>query len=195
MSKRLVILGGGESGVGAAILAKQKGYDVFVTDGSSLKDHYRRDLQNAGIEFEEGKHTEEKILNAGEVMKSPGIPDKNEMVKKIKAEGIDIISEIELAYRFKGDSTIIGITGSNGKTTTTALTHHICRKAGLDCALVGNIGYSFARQVAENPKPLYVAEMAKGEALLSDGCYTCLQQALALFEKALTMKRLSLIHI
>jgi UDP-N-acetylmuramoylalanine--D-glutamate ligase len=160
MSKRLVILGGGESGVGAAILAKQKGYDVFVTDGSSLKDHYRRDLQDAGIEFEEGKHTEEKILNAGEVMKSPGIPDKNEMVKKIKAEGIDIISEIELAYRFKGDSTIIGITGSNGKTTTTALTHHICRKAGLDCALVGNIGYSFARRVAENPKPLYVAEIS-----------------------------------
>src|SRR6185503_1317247 len=100
MSKRLVILGGGESGVGAAILAQQKGYDVFVTDGSSLKDHYRSDLQKAGIEFEEGGHTEEKILNAGEVMKSPGIPDKNEMVKKIKAKGIEIVSEIELAYRF-----------------------------------------------------------------------------------------------
>jgi len=160
MSKRFVILGGGESGVGAAILAKQKGYDVFVTDGSSLKDHYRSDLRNAGIEFEEERHTEERILDADEVMKSPGIPDKNEMVKKIKAEGIEIISEIELAYRFKGDSRIIGITGSNGKTTTTALTHHIFRKAGLDCALVGNIGYSFARQVAENPKPLYVAEIS-----------------------------------
>ena len=93
-------------------------------------------------------------------MKSPGIPEKNEMVKKIRAKGIDIISEIELAYRFKGNSKIIAITGSNGKTTTTALTYHICKTAGLDCALVGNIGYSFARQVAEDPKPLYVAEIS-----------------------------------
>jgi UDP-N-acetylmuramoylalanine--D-glutamate ligase len=160
MGKRFVILGGGESGVGAAILAKQRGYDVFVSDGSSLKDHYCNDLQQAGIEFEEGSHDETKILQADEVMKSPGIPEKNEMVKKIRAKGIDIISEIELAYRFKGDSKIIGITGSNGKTTTTALTFHICQKGGLDCALVGNIGYSFARQVAENPKPLYVAEIS-----------------------------------
>ncbi len=160
MSKRFVILGGGESGVGAAILARQKGYDVFVSDGSSLKDHYRSELQQAGVAFEEGKHDEERILNADEVMKSPGIPDKNEMVAKIKEKGIDIISEIELAYRFKGNSRIIGITGSNGKTTTTALTWHICRRGGLDCALVGNIGYSFARQVAENPKPMYVAEIS-----------------------------------
>src|SRR5688572_16070456 len=160
MKQKLVILGGGESGVGAALLAKQKGYDVFLTDGSSLKEIYRNELLNAGIEFEEGKHTDEKILNADEVMKSPGIPEKNVMVKKIRARGIEIISEIELAYRFKGDSKIIAITGSNGKTTTTALTYHICRKAGLDCALVGNIGYSFARQVAENPKPLYVAEIS-----------------------------------
>jgi len=160
MSKRFIILGGGESGVGAAILAKQKGYDVFVSDGSSLKDDYRSELQQGGIEFEEGKHNDERIMNADEVMKSPGIPDKNEMVRKIKEKGIDIISEIELAYRFKGNSRIVGITGSNGKTTTTALTYHICRKGGLDCALVGNIGYSFARQVAENPKPLYVAEIS-----------------------------------
>jgi UDP-N-acetylmuramoylalanine--D-glutamate ligase len=160
MGKRFVILGGGESGVGAAILAKQKGYDVFVSDGSSLKDNYRSDLQQAGIEFEEGQHDETGILNADEVMKSPGIPDKNELVKKIREKGIDIISEIELAYRFKGDSRIIGITGSNGKTTTTALMYHICKKAELDCALVGNIGYSFARQVAEDPKPLYVAEIS-----------------------------------
>jgi UDP-N-acetylmuramoylalanine--D-glutamate ligase len=160
MGKQFVILGGGESGVGAAILAKQKGYDVFVSDGSSLKENYRNDLQQAGIEFEEGRHDEERILNADEVMKSPGIPEKNEMVKKIRAKGIEIISEIELAYRFKGDSKIIGTTGSNGKTTTTALTYHICQKGGLDCALVGNIGYSFARQVAENPKPLYVAEIS-----------------------------------
>lgn len=160
MGKRIVILGGGESGVGAAILAKQKGYDVFVSDESSLKDNYRNDLENAGIEFEEGKQDETRILSADEIMKSPGIPEKNEMVKKIRKKGIPIISEIELAYRFKGDSKIIAITGSNGKTTTTALTYHICRKAGLDCALVGNIGYSFARQIAEHPKPLYVAEIS-----------------------------------
>ena len=160
MRKKLVILGGGESGVGAALLAKEKGYDVFLTDGSSLKEIYRNELLNAGIEFEEGKHTDEKILNADEVMKSPGIPEKNEMVKKIRAKGIEIISEIELAYRYKGNSKIIGITGSNGKTTTTALTYHICKTAGLDCALVGNIGFSFARQVATDPKPLYVAEIS-----------------------------------
>src|SRR6185503_5652913 len=101
MNRRLVILGGGESGVGAALLAKQKGYDVFLSDGSSLKEIYRNELQTAGIEFEEGKHTDEKILNAHEVVKSPGIPEKNEMVKKIRAKGIEIISEIELAHRFK----------------------------------------------------------------------------------------------
>ena len=160
MGKRFVILGGGESGTGAALLAKQKGYDVFVSDESSLKNNYRIVLQNAGIEFEEGKQSEEKILNADEVMKSPGIPEKNEMVKKIRAKGIDIISEIELAYRFKGNSKIIAITGSNGKTTTTSLTYHICKKAGLECAFVGNICYSFARQVAEDPKALYVAEIS-----------------------------------
>ena len=160
MRKKLVILGGGESGVGAALLAKQKGYDVFLTDGSSLKEIYRNELLNAGIEFEEDRHTDEKILNADEVMKSPGIPEKNEMVKKIRAKGIEIISEIELAYRFKENSKIIGITGSNGKTTTTALTYHICKTAGLDCAMVGNIGFSFARQVATDPKPLYVAEIS-----------------------------------
>ncbi len=113
------------------MLAKQKGYDVFVSDGSSLKENYRNELQQAGIEFEEGQHDETRILAADEVMKSPGIPEKNEMVKKIRAKGIDIISEIELAYRFKGDSKIIAITGSNGKTTTTALMYHICKKAGL----------------------------------------------------------------
>jgi UDP-N-acetylmuramoylalanine--D-glutamate ligase len=160
MGKRIVILGGGESGVGAALLARQKGYDVFVSDGSSLKDDYRNELKHAAIDFEEGQHTESKILNADEVMKSPGIPEKNELVKKIRAKGIDIISEVELAYRFKGNSKIIAITGSNGKTTTTALIHHICKTAGLDCALVGNIGYSFAKQVAEDPKPLYVAEIS-----------------------------------
>ena len=160
MSKRFVILGGGESGVGAALLAKKNGYEVFLSDGSSLKDDYRSELKSAGIEFEEGRHTDDRILNAAEVMKSPGIPEKAEIVKKIRAKGITIISEIELAYRFKGDSKIIAITGSNGKTTTTALTYHICKTAGLDCALVGNIGDSFAKQVAEDPKPLYVVEVS-----------------------------------
>lgn len=156
----MVILGGGESGVGAALLGKQKGYDVFLSDAGSLKENYRNELNSAGIEFEEGKHDEARILSADEVMKSPGIPEKNEMVKRIRAKGIEVLSEIELAYRFKGDSKIIAITGSNGKTTTTALTYHICKKGGLDCALVGNIGYSFAKQVAEDPKPVYVAEIS-----------------------------------
>ncbi len=160
MGKRIVILGGGESGVGAAILAKQKGYDVFVSDESSLKDHYRRELMDANIDFEEGGQSETAILAADEIMKSPGIPEKNVLVKKVREKGIPIISEIELAFRFKGESKIIAITGSNGKTTTTALTFHICQKGGLDCALVGNIGYSFARQVAIDPKPVYIAEIS-----------------------------------
>ena len=160
MEKRIVILGAGESGVGTALLALQKGYEVFVSDGSKIKGLYKIELQEAGIEFEEGMHTEQKILNAGLVMKSPGIPEKNELVKKIRAKGILIISEIEFAYRYKGTSKIIAITGSNGKTTTTALTYHICKNSGLDCAMVGNIGYSFARQVALEPKELYIAEIS-----------------------------------
>jgi UDP-N-acetylmuramoylalanine--D-glutamate ligase len=160
MGKRFVILGGAESGVGAALLAKQKGYEVFVSDGSSLKEMYRNELQDAGIPFEEGKHSEERILDAEEVMKSPGIPEEAGIVKKIRAKGIPIISEVELAYRFKGKSRIIAVTGSNGKTTTTALTWHICKEGGFDCALVGNIGDSFARQIATDPKELYVVEVS-----------------------------------
>ena len=156
----MVILGGGESGVGAAMLAGMRGYEVFVSDASMLEEKHKAELSKIGIEFEEGQHTENRILNAHEVMKSPGIPEKNELVKKIRAAGIPVISEIELAYRYKGDSRIIGITGSNGKTTTTAMTYHICIQGGLDCALVGNIGYSFARQVAEQSKPWYVAEIS-----------------------------------
>ena len=159
-SWNLVVLGAGESGVGAALLGKQRGYHVFVSDAGKIKDHYKQELINNEIEFEEGVHTEERILKADEVMKSPGIPEKNEMVKKIRAKEIPIISEIELAYRFKGDSKIVAVTGSNGKSTTTSLIFYICQKAGLDCALVGNIGYSFAKQVAESPKPLYVAEIS-----------------------------------
>jgi UDP-N-acetylmuramoylalanine--D-glutamate ligase len=160
MNKRLVILGGGESGVGAAILAQQKGYDVFVSDASPLQEKYKKELESKGIGYEEGRHSEEKILEAGEVVKSPGIPEKSELVKKIRAKGIPVISEIELAYRHKGDSKIVGITGSNGKTTTTSMTYHICKRGGLDCALVGNIGYSFARQVAEDSRAWYIAEIS-----------------------------------
>lgn len=156
----MIILGGGESGVGAALLAKQKGYDVFLSDGSSLKDEYRNGLLEAGIPFEEGMHTVEKVLAADEVVKSPGIPEKAAIMQKIRAAGIPVISEVELAYRHKGNSRIIAITGSNGKTTTTALTYHICKTAGLDCALVGNIGDSFAGQVALDPRPLYVVEVS-----------------------------------
>jgi UDP-N-acetylmuramoylalanine--D-glutamate ligase len=160
MNKRLVILGGGESGVGAALLAKQKGYDVVLMDEGSLKDGYRNELKAAGIDLYEKEINEEVLLAADEVVKSPGIPEKNEWVKKIRKKGVPIIGEIELAYRYKGNSKIIAVTGSNGKSTTTALIYHICKTAELDCALVGNIGYSFAKQIAEDPKPLYVAEIS-----------------------------------
>lgn len=160
MSNRIVILGGGESGLGAALLAHQKGFEVFLSDRGSLKDEYRNGLKEAGIDFEEGKHTGENILNALLVIKSPGIPESAEIVKKIRSKGIEIVSEIEWAWRYKGNSKIIAITGSNGKTTTTALTWHILRSAGVDCALVGNIGDSFAGQVAKNPKPVYVVEVS-----------------------------------
>ncbi len=160
MSKRLVILGGGESGVGAALLAKKEGYIVRLMDEGSLKDGYRKELQEAGIDFLENDINSEELLNADEVVKSPGIPEKNDWVKLLRQKNIPVISEIELAYRHKGNSRIIAITGSNGKSTTTALTFHICNHAGLNCALVGNIGYSFARQVAEDPKDLYVAEIS-----------------------------------
>lgn len=160
MSKKLVILGGGESGAGAALLGKKQGYDVFVADQGSLKEQYLQLLLENGIDFQTGEAAFERVMQADEVMKSPGIPEKNEWVKAIRKKGIPVISEIELAYRHKGDSRIIAITGSNGKTTTTSLAWHICRKGGLDAALVGNIGFSFARQVAEDPKPVYVAEIS-----------------------------------
>lgn len=160
MKQKLVILGGGESGVGAAVLAKKEGYEVTLMDEGSLKEGYRNELQKAGVNFLEGSVNEKVLMSAAEVVKSPGIPEKNAWVKKLRAAGIPVISEIELAYRHKGNSKIIAITGSNGKSTTTSLTYHICKTAGLDCALVGNIGYSFAKQVAEDPKPLYVAEIS-----------------------------------
>ena len=159
MSKRLVILGGGESGVGAAILAKKKGFEVFVSDRGEIKDRYKSVLKSIDVEWEEGKHTEAKILNAAEVVKSPGIPDAVSLIVKIKEKGIRVISEIEFAGRYT-NAKIIGITGSNGKTTTAMLTYHLLKKTGLDVGLAGNIGDSFARQVAEEDKGFYVLELS-----------------------------------
>ena len=160
MKNRLVILGAGESGIGAALLAKQQGFEVFVSDGGIITPEYKNELALHTIDFEEGIHSKEKILNASIIVKSPGIPEKNELVMEIRKSGIELISEIELAYRYKGDSKVIAITGSNGKTTTTAMIYHICKTAELDCAMAGNIGYSFARQVATDPKETYVLEIS-----------------------------------
>ena len=160
MKKRIVILGAGESGVGAALLASQQGYDVFVSDGGNIQENYKAALESNNILFEEAEHTESGILNADEVIKSPGIPEKAGIIRQIRTKQIPVISEIEFAFRYIGNSKVIAITGSNGKTTTTALTYHICKHAEKNCAMVGNIGYSFARQVAEDPKELYVAEIS-----------------------------------
>lgn len=157
---RIVILGAGESGVGAALLAKKEGWDVFVSDAAAIKPAFKNELVLAAVDFEEEKHSKEKILNASLIVKSPGIPEKNEMIKEIRKTGIELISEIEFAYRYKGKSKIVGITGSNGKTTTTAMIYHICKNGGADCAQVGNIGFSFARQVAVDQKELYVVEVS-----------------------------------
>lgn len=157
--QRLVILGGGESGVGTAILGKKKGYDVFVSDYGKIKDNYKEVLTINGIKWEEETHTENKILNADIVMKSPGIPDKSGIVKKIKEKNIQIVSEIEFAASFTKAKTI-GITGSNGKTTTTMLTYHLLKSAGLNVGLAGNIGKSFAWQVAEDQYDYYVLELS-----------------------------------
>ena len=156
---RLVILGGGESGVGTAILGKKKGYEVFVSDFGKIKGNYKEVLIINGIAWEEEKHTEDLILNADVVMKSPGIPDKSPIVKRILEKGIPVISEIEFAAPFT-DATIIGITGSNGKTTTTMLTHHLLKSAGLNVGLGGNIGKSFAWQIADNKYDSYVLELS-----------------------------------
>ncbi|WP_417369897.1 UDP-N-acetylmuramoyl-L-alanine--D-glutamate ligase [Flavobacterium beibuense] len=156
---RLVVLGGGESGVGTAILGKKKGYDVFVSDFGKIKNNYKEVLALNKLEWEEEKHTEELILNADVVMKSPGIPDKSPIVKLLKKKGIPVISEIEFAYKFM-DYKTIGITGSNGKTTTTMLTHYLIKQGGLNMGLAGNIGKSFAWQVAENKHEGYVLELS-----------------------------------
>ncbi|MGN7811886.1 MULTISPECIES: UDP-N-acetylmuramoyl-L-alanine--D-glutamate ligase [Flavobacterium] len=156
---RLVVLGGGESGVGTAILGKKKGYDVFVSDFGKIKESYKEVLIINKIDWEEEQHTEDLILNADVVMKSPGIPDKSPIIKKLVAAGVKVISEIEFAKPFT-EALTIGITGSNGKTTTTMLTHHLLKSAGLNVGLGGNIGKSFAWQVAENKYDAYVLELS-----------------------------------
>lgn len=157
--KRIVILGSGESGAGAAVLAKKEGFDVFVSDMSKINDKYKKILDDHNIEWEEGHHTEEKILNASEIVKSPGIPKEAPMIKKVMEKGIHIISEIEFASRYT-NSKMVCITGSNGKTTTTSLIYHIFKEAGYDAGLAGNIGKSLALQVAEDPHEYYIIELS-----------------------------------
>ncbi len=160
MKEKIVVLGAGESGNGAAILAKVKGFEVFVSDFGSIKPQYEKELQLYQIPYEQGGHSLDKILEAGLVIKSPGIPHKATIVQQIIAADIPIISEIEWAFKFKGESKIVAITGSNGKSTCTTLTHHIFEKAKLDAALVGNIGISFAKRVAEKPADWYIIEVS-----------------------------------
>lgn len=159
MNYELIILGGGESGVGSAILAKAKGVEVFLSDSGALKDEHRQTLIDYGIDFEEGGHSEERILSASEVIKSPGIPDSAPLMQKITAKGIRVISEIEFAGRYT-NAKMICITGSNGKTTTASLIYHILKSAGLNVGLGGNIGKSFARQVAEESFDYFVLELS-----------------------------------
>jgi len=167
MQKRIVILGAGESGVGTAILAKKQAYDTFVSDFGQVKQQYRDVMSRYGISFEEGKHTEELILQADLVVKSPGIPEKAPILKQIRKTGIPVISEIEFAGRYNKAKTIC-ITGSNGKTTTTMLTYHLLQKAGLNVGLAGNVGQSFAWQVAEKDFDYYVIELSSFQL---DGMY------------------------
>lgn len=155
-----MILGAGESGVGAALLGKQQGWNVFVTDGGTIKEQFKEVLEQAHILFEEGGHTMQQVLNADCVVKSPGISEKANIMKEVRAAGIEVCSEIEFGYRYKGDSKIIAITGSNGKSTTTKLTYHLLKQAGYDVAMVGNIGISFAKQIAERSCEWYVMEIS-----------------------------------
>lgn len=157
--KRIVVLGAGESGVGAAVLAKKKGFDVFVSDKGIINEKYLSVLSNNDIRFEQGKHSEREILNADEVIKSPGIPDQIALIKNLRIEGIPVIDEIEFAFRFSKGRTIC-ITGSNGKTTTTMLTGHILQKAGVDVMVAGNVGKSYAACIAENDHDWFVLEIS-----------------------------------
>jgi UDP-N-acetylmuramoylalanine--D-glutamate ligase len=168
MRIRVVILGGGESGTGAAILAKVKGYDVFVSDQGQLKEKYKTELVKENIPFEEGQHTLDKILNARLIIKSPGIPDKTDVIKKAKEAGIKIIDEIEFASGYINGK-VIAITGTNGKTTTTLLTYHLMKSAGYKVALAGNVGESLARKVAYDQYDWYVLEISSYQI---DGTYS-----------------------
>lgn len=159
LNKHIAILGAGESGVGAAILAKKMGWNVFVSDFGAIKDEFKTELTENGFEWEEGKHSEERILNADLVIKSPGIPDKAPLIKKLREKGVKIISEIEFGGYYSNAKTI-AITGSNGKTTTTMLTYHILKKAGINVGLAGNVGKSFAKQIAEENFDWYVLELS-----------------------------------
>lgn len=159
MKERIVILGGGESGIGAALLATVKGYDVFVSDNGMIPLKHKKTLDEHGIEYEEGNHTEDRIFNAKEVIKSPGIPDAAHLIVQLKEKHIPVISEIEFALRHSG-AKIVGITGTNGKTTTTLLTYHILKECGLDVGLAGNVGHSLARQVAERDRAYFVVELS-----------------------------------
>ena len=159
MEKRIVILGAGESGTGAAVLAKKQGFDVFVSDYGKIKSHYKEVLFNYEIDWEEDEHTERLILNADEIIKSPGISDSSDIIKLINKKGIPVISEIEFAGRYTNAKRVC-ITGSNGKTTTTSLLHHMLRKAGLNCGMAGNVGKSFAMQVATKNYDYYVIELS-----------------------------------
>jgi UDP-N-acetylmuramoylalanine--D-glutamate ligase len=165
--KKIVILGGGESGVGAALLAKAKGFEVLLSDKGLLSDKFKEILSQNQIPFEEGEHTEAKILDAHEVIKSPGIPDKVELIKKLQSLKIPVISEIEFASRYT-KAKIIAITGSNGKTTTTLLTYHILKNAGLNVGLAGNVGESFAKQVIEDTFDYFVLELSSFQL---DNCF------------------------
>jgi UDP-N-acetylmuramoylalanine--D-glutamate ligase len=165
--KKIVILGGGESGVGAALLAKAKGFEVFLSDKGLLSDKYKETLSQNNIPFEEGEHTESKILDANEVIKSPGIPDKVELIKKLHSLRIPVISEIEFASRYT-KAKIVAITGSNGKTTTTLLTYHILKNAGLNVGLAGNVGESFAKQVIKDTFDYFVLELSSFQL---DNCF------------------------
>ncbi len=159
-AKRLVILGAAESGIGAALLGKQQGWEVFVSDGGTIKEKFKAALQQHAISFEEGGHTTGRVLEADCIVKSPGIPEKAEIMKQVRKAGIEVCSEIEFGFRYKGSSKIIAITGSNGKSTTTKLTWHILKTAGNDVAMVGNIGRSFALQIFEKPCEWYVIEVS-----------------------------------
>ncbi|MBK8194869.1 MAG: UDP-N-acetylmuramoyl-L-alanine--D-glutamate ligase [Lewinellaceae bacterium] len=150
MKKRIVILGSGESGTGAALLAKHLGYDVFVSDSGAIKDRYKKELDAQGIAWEENRHTPDAILNAAEIIKSPGIPEKSEVMQAVRAKGINVIGEIEFGWRHAGKCSIVAITGSNGKTTTTELTFHLMKAAGLPVRMGGNIGNSFARMALDD---------------------------------------------